>query len=35
MYKLSNGFLPDVFNTLYIENSEIHTYSTRIKDLLS
>ena len=33
MYKFSNGFLPDVFNTLYIKNSEIHTYSTRSKDL--
>ena len=33
MYKYSNGLLPDVFNTLYIKNSEIHTYSTRSKDL--
>ena len=33
MYKYSNGFLPDVFNTLYIKNGEIHTYSTRSKDL--
>ena len=33
MYKYSSGFLPDVFNTLYIKNSEIHTYSTRSKDL--
>ena len=33
MYKLSNGFLPEVFNTLYIKNIEIHTYSTRSKDL--
>ena len=33
MYKFSNGFLPDVFNTLYIKYSEIHTYSTRSKDL--
>ena len=27
MYNYSNGLLPDVFNTLYIKNSEIHTYS--------
>ena len=33
MYKYSNGLLPDVFNILYIKNSEIHTYSTRSKDL--
>ena len=33
MYKFSNGFLTVVFNTLYIKNSEIHTYSTRNKDL--
>ena len=34
MYKYSNGLLPDVFNTLYIKSSEIHTYSsTRSKDL--
>ena len=33
MYKFSNGFLPDVFNTLYIKNCEIHTYSTRSKNL--
>ena len=33
MYKYSNGLLPDVFNTLYVKNSEIHTYSTRSQDL--
>ena len=33
MYKYSNGLLPEVFNTLYINNSEIHTYSTRSEDL--
>ena len=33
MYMFSNGLLPDVFNTLYIKNCEIHTYSTRSKDL--
>ena len=33
IYKYSNGLLRDVFNTLYIKNSEIHTYSTRSKDL--
>ena len=33
MYRYSNGLLPDVFNTLYIKNSEIHAYSTRSKDL--
>ena len=33
LYKYSNGFLPDVFTTLYIKNSEIHTYSTKSKDL--
>ena len=31
--KFSNGFFPDVFNTLYIKNSESHTYSTKSKDL--
>ena len=25
MYKYSNGLLPDVFNALYIKNSETHT----------
>ena len=33
MYKYSNGLLPDVFNILYVKNSEIHTYSTRSQDL--
>ena len=33
MYMFSNRFLPDVFITLYIKNCEIHTYSTRNKDL--
>ena len=33
MYKFSNGFLPDIFNTLYIKNCEIYTYSTRSRDL--
>ena len=32
MYKFSNGFLPDVFNALYMKDSEIHTYSSRSKD---
>ena len=32
MYKYSNGFLSDLFNALYIKNSEIHTDSTRSKD---
>ena len=32
MYKFSNGFLPDVFNALYMKDSEIHTYSRRSKD---
>ena len=33
MYKYSNGFLPDVFNTLYLKTTEIHACSTRSKDL--
>ena len=33
MYKFSNGFLPDLFNILYIKNNDIHTFSTRSKDL--
>ena len=33
MYKFSNGFLPDVSNTVYIKKREIHTYSNRSKDL--
>ena len=34
MYKFCNGFLPDVFNTLYLKKKcEMHTYSTRSKDL--
>ena len=33
IYKYSYGLLPDVFNTLDIKNSEIHTYSTRSIDL--
>ena len=33
MYKFSNGFLPDIFNALFIKNCEVHTYSTRSKEL--
>ena len=33
MYKSSNRLLPDVLITLFIKNSEIHTYSTGSKDL--
>ena len=33
MYKFSNGSLLDICNTLYIKNNEIHTYTTRSKDL--
>ena len=33
MYKYSNVFLPDVSNTLHLKTTEIHTCSTRSKDL--
>ena len=33
MYKLNNGFLPDVLKTMYRKNSDIHTYNTRSKDI--
>ena len=33
MYKVNNGLLPAVLNTLYKKNNEIHSYNTRSKDL--
>ena len=33
MYKFNYGFLPEVLNTMYIKNSEIHSYNTRSKDM--
>ena len=33
MYKLNNGFLPDVLKTMYRKNSDIHIYNTRSKDM--
>ena len=33
MYKFNYGFLPEVLNTMYRKNSEIHSYNTRSKDM--
>ena len=34
MYKFANNLLPDVINSLYSRNSDVHSYSTRSSDLL-
>ena len=33
MYKFNYGLLPDVLNTMYRKNCEIHSYNTRSKDM--
>ena len=33
MYKINNGFLPEVLNAMYRKNCEIHSYNTRNKDM--
>ena len=33
MYKFNYGLLPDVLNTMYSKNCEIHSYNTRSKDV--
>ena len=33
MYKFNYGLLPDVLNTMYRKNCEIHSYDTRSKDM--
>ena len=33
LYKVNYGLLPDVLNTMYRKNCEIHSYNTRSKDI--
>ena len=33
MYKFNYGLLPDVLNTMYRKNCEIHSYNTRSKNM--
>ena len=33
MYKFNYGLLPNVLNTMYRKNCEIHSYNTRNKDM--
>ena len=33
MYKFNYGLLPDVLSTMYRKNCEIHSYTTRSKDM--
>ena len=33
MYKFNYGLIPDVLNTMYRKNCEIHSYNTRSKDM--
>ena len=33
MYKFNYGLLPDVLNTMYRKNYEIHSYNTRSKNM--
>ena len=32
MYQLNSGGLPDVFSSMFVKNTEVHSYPTRQKD---
>ena len=34
MYKMSNGMLPSIFEIMFIQTSDVHSYLTRQADLL-